>query len=61
MRNRQRYLAITELRVDRLEANDWNANRMTQEIRAKLRLNLRRDGFVAPLLVRKLGDRSATK
>ncbi len=57
MKNRQRYLAITELQVDRLEANDWNANRMTQEIRAKLRLNLKRDGFVAPLLVRKIGNR----
>ncbi len=57
MKNRQRYLAITELRVDLLDPNPWNPNRMTQEIRTKLRLNLKRDGFVAPLLVRKLGDR----
>ncbi len=57
MKNRQRYLVITELRVDLLDANPWNPNRMTQEIRSKLRLNLKRDGFVAPLLVRKLGDR----
>ena len=57
MKNRQRYLAITELRVDLLDANPWNPNRMTPEIRTKLRLNLKRDGFVAPLLVRKQGDR----
>ncbi len=57
MKNRQRYLVITELRVDLLDANPWNPNRMTEVIRAKLRLNLKRDGFVAPLLVRKLGDR----
>jgi len=57
MKNRQRTLAITELRVDLLDANPWNPNRMTQEIRSKLRLNLKRDGFVAPLLVRKQGDR----
>ncbi len=57
MKTRQRYLAITELRVDLLDANPWNPNRMTEVIRAKLRLNLKRDGFVAPLLVRKLGER----
>ena len=57
MKNRQRYLAITELRIDVLEPNPWNPNRMTEEIRGKLRVNLKRDGFVAPLLVRKLGDR----
>ena len=57
MKNCQRYLAITELRVDLLDANPWNPNRMTEGIRGKLRLNLKRDGFVAPLLVRKLGDR----
>ena len=36
MKNRQRYLAITELRVDLLDANPWNPNRMTEEIRGKL-------------------------
>ena len=53
----QRDLVIKQVQVDLLERNDWNPNRMTQEIRAKLMLNLKRDGFVAPLLVRKLGDR----
>ena len=53
----QRHLAIIELRTDLLSRNPWNPNRMTPEIRRKLRRNLKRDGFVAPILVRKLGDR----
>jgi len=53
----RKYLTITELRVDLLDPNPWNPNRMTPEIRAKLRLNLQRDGFVAPIVVRPLGDR----
>ncbi len=57
MKNCQRYLVITELRIDLLDPNPWNPNRMTDAIRRKLRLNLKRDGFVAPLLVRKLGNR----
>ncbi len=57
MKIHQRDLVIKQVRVDLLERNNWNPNRMTQEIRAKLMLNLKRDGFVAPLLVRKLGDR----
>ena len=57
MKSRQRYLAITELQTDLLEPNPWNPNRMTPEIRKKLLLNLRRDGFVNPLTVRKLGNR----
>ncbi len=57
MKKERRYLSITELRTDLLEPNPWNPNRMTEAIRRKLVLNLKRDGFVAPLLVRKLGDR----
>ncbi len=57
MKSRQRYLAITELRTDLLEPNPWNRNRMTPEIRKKLLLNLKRDSFVNPLTVRKVGDR----
>ena len=53
----RKYLTITELLIDRLEPNPWNPNRMTPEIRRKLRLNLQRDGFVSPLLVRKLDGR----
>jgi ParB family chromosome partitioning protein len=53
----RKYLTITELRVDVLDPNPWNPNRMTPEVRAKLRLNLQRDGFVAPIIVRRLGDR----
>ena len=53
----RKYLTITELLIDRLEPNPWNPNRMTPEIRQKLQLNLRRDGFVSPIVVRKLGDR----
>ncbi len=57
MKKERRYLSITELRTDLLEPNPWNPNRMTEAIRRKLALNLKCDGFVAPLLVRKLGDR----
>ncbi len=53
----RKYLTITELRGDLLDPNPWNPNRMTPEIRRKLRLNLQRDGFVSPLLVRKLDGR----
>jgi len=53
----RKYLAITELRVDLLDPNPWNPNRMTPAIRDKLRLNLQRDGFVAPIVVRPLADR----
>ncbi len=53
----RKYLTITELLIDRLDPNPWNPNRMTPEIRRKLRLNLQRDGFVAPIVVRELGER----
>ena len=51
----RKYLTITELLIDRLEPNPWNPNRMTPEIRRKLKLDLERHGFVAPIVVRHLG------
>ena len=52
--NKRKYLTITELIIDKLEANAWNPNRMTPDIRRKLKLDLERHGFVAPIVVRKL-------
>lgn len=52
-----RELTITEIPVDRLDPNPWNPNRMTREMREKLRLNLQREGFVNPLTVRSRGER----
>ena len=54
----RKYLTITEIIIGKLEPNPWNPNRMTPEIRRKLKLDLERHGFVAPIVVRKLqGDR----
>ena len=50
-------LTITELDVDLLDPNPWNPNRMTPSMKKKLRLNLKRDGFVNPLTVRPLDGR----
>jgi ParB/RepB/Spo0J family partition protein len=50
-------LTITEIDVDLLDPNPWNPNRMTPSMKKKLRLNLKRDGFVNPLTVRPTGDR----
>lgn len=40
------------LRVDLLDPNPWNPNRVDARTMAKLRAQLRREGFVKPLVVR---------
>ena len=40
------------LRVDLIEPNPWNPNRVDARTMAKLRAQLRREGFVKPLIVR---------
>ena len=50
-------LTIVEIDVEKLTPNPWNPNRMTEEMRAKLKAYIEREGFVEPLVVRAKGDR----
>ena len=45
-------LTITEIPVEKLTPNPWNPNRMSDEMRAKLKAYIEREGFVEPLVVR---------
>ena len=47
-------LVIHELPVGQLEPNPWNPNRMDDEMYAKLRAYVEREGLVEPLVVRRL-------
>ena len=49
-------LTVTEIGVEKLTPNPWNPNRMSEEMRAKLKAYLQREGFVEPLVVRPLGE-----
>ena len=49
-------LTITELSVDTLTPNPWNPNRMSEEMQAKLKAYIEREGFVEPIVVRPRGD-----
>jgi ParB-like chromosome segregation protein Spo0J len=49
-------LTVTEIPVDKLTPNPWNPNRMSDELRAKLKVYIQREGFVEPLVVRPLGE-----
>jgi ParB/RepB/Spo0J family partition protein len=49
---RESALKVLDLPVDRLRPNSWNVNRVSDEIFAKLREYIRREGFVEPLVVR---------
>jgi ParB/RepB/Spo0J family partition protein len=49
-------LTVTEIPVEKLTPNPWNPNRMSEEMRAKLKAYLEREGFVEPLVVRSLED-----
>ena len=53
----RKYLTIIELRIDLLDPNPWNPNRMTPEIRRKLKLDLEWHGFVAPIVVHEVDGR----
>lgn len=43
---------VTEIPVDRLEANPWNVNRMNKGMMRKLTAYLKREGLVEPIVVR---------
>ena len=45
-------LTVTEIPVEKLTPNPWNPNRMSEEMRAKLKAYLEREGFVEPLVAR---------
>ena len=50
-------LVVRQTAVDRLVPNTWNPNRMSPEMRHKLKVYIQREGFVEPLVVRPQGDR----
>lgn len=45
-------LTVVEIGVEKLTPNPWNPNRMSEEMRAKLKAYIAREGFVEPLVVR---------
>jgi ParB family chromosome partitioning protein len=47
-------LTVQEISVEILTPNPWNPNRMSDEMRAKLKAYIRKEGFVEPLIVRPL-------
>jgi len=49
-------LTVVEIGVEKLTPNPWNPNRMSEAMRAKLKVYLQREGFVEPLVVRPLGE-----
>lgn len=49
-------LTVTEISVEKLTPNSWNPNRMSDEMRAKLKAYIQREGFVEPLVVRPKED-----
>ncbi len=49
-------LTIHDIGVEKLTPNRWNPNRMNQEMRAKLKVYIEREGFVEPLVVRPQGE-----
>lgn len=49
-------LTIQEIGVEKLTPNAWNPNRLSEEMRAKLKAYIEREGFVEPLVVRPKGQ-----
>jgi ParB/RepB/Spo0J family partition protein len=49
-------LKITNIPVEDLTPNPWNPNRMSPEMRHKLKEYIKREGFVEPIVVRPKGD-----
>ena len=47
-------LTVIEIPVEELTRNPWNPNRMSDEMRAKLKAYIQKEGFVEPLVVRPL-------
>ena len=48
-------LTVVEIGVEKLTPNPWNPNRMSDEMRAKLKSYVGREGLVEPLVVRPKG------
>jgi ParB family chromosome partitioning protein len=49
-------LTVHQLGVEKLTPNPWNPNRMSDEMMAKLKAYIQREGLVEPLVVRRKGD-----
>jgi ParB family transcriptional regulator, chromosome partitioning protein len=49
-------LQIIDIRIEKLSPNPWNPNRMSPEMKHKLKEYLKREGFVEPIVVRPIGD-----
>ncbi len=49
-------LTIREIGVEKLTPNAWNPNRMSEEMQAKLKVYIEREGFVEPLVARRQGE-----
>ena len=49
-------LTITEISVEKLTPNPWNPNRMSEEMKTKLKAYIEREGFVEPIVVRPHGE-----
>jgi len=49
-------LQITDIPIDKLTPNPWNPNRMSPEMRHKLKEYIKREGFVEPIVVRPKGE-----
>jgi len=50
-------LKITIIPVEKLTPNPWNPNRMSSEMRHKLKEYIKREGFVEPIVVRPKGEK----
>ena len=49
-------LTVVEIGVEKLIPNPWNPNRMSDEMQAKLKAYIEREGLVEPLVVRPKGE-----
>lgn len=49
-------LNIQELAIDKLKPNPWNPNRMSEQMRHKLKEYIKKEGFVEPIIVRLKGN-----
>ncbi len=49
-------LNIQDLPVDKLRPNPWNPNRMSDEMKHKLKEYIKKEGFVEPIVVRPKAD-----
>ena len=50
-------IQITDIPTEKLTPNPWNPNRMSPEMRHKLKEYIKREGFVEPIVVRPKGEK----